>query len=54
MVYLGLGPPANLDFRAFPGIQWSRGGASVAKYVQGSQGFMQITPPDKVRGEALP
>ena len=37
-----------MDFRYNFGMKWSRGGVSVEKYVQGFQGFMQITPLRKV------
>ena len=33
-----------MRFRAIFGIRWSGGGVSVEKYVQGIEGFMQITP----------
>ena len=37
-----------MGFRAIFGIRWSGGGVSVEKYVQGIEGFMQITPLRKV------
>ena len=38
-----MGLPSS-HFQSYSAIQWTRGGASVAKYVRGNQEITEITP----------